>query len=219
MVNLIFIAPPAAGKGTISEKLKEEYGYNHISAGDVLREEIASGSELGLEIKSLVDGGLLVDNNLVKRLMHKKLASLDKSKGFIFDGYPRTVEQVGHYKEICEDLGIEPAYGVYLEIDKQVALERALGRQSCPKCGAGYNKYSEEFKSKVPGICDVCNVELTSRTDDNEESFNRRFDNYLNETRPVMDLLESEGKLIKLNSNGGSHIAFDGIKKFLEENK
>lgn len=218
-MNLIFIAPPAAGKGTISEKLKNEYGYNHISAGDVLREEMASGSELGNEIKSIVEQGLLVDNNLVKRLMHKKLSSLDKSKGFIFDGYPRTVEQVGHYKEICEDLGIELAYGVYLEIDKDVALRRALGRYSCPVCKKGYNIYSEEFKPKNEGLCDECNVALEARSDDNEESFSRRYDTYLNETKPVMDILEAEGRLVKFDSNGGSNIAFDGLKKFLEERK
>lgn len=218
-MNLIFIAPPAAGKGTLSAMLKEKYGFNHISAGDVLREEVKSGSDLGNELKSIMDQGLLIDNSMMKKLMLKKLESLDKSKGFIFDGYPRTMDQIGDYKDICNTLGIDTGYGIYLYIDKEVALKRALGRVSCPKCGKGYNIYFEGFKPQTEGICDKCGETLASRGDDNEEAFGRRYDTYLNETEAVIKVLDVEGRLIEYDGSRNANEIFKEIENFLESHK
>ncbi|MBQ3142097.1 MAG: nucleoside monophosphate kinase [Bacilli bacterium] len=218
-MNIIFLAAPGAGKGTLSDMLKAKYGYNHISAGEVLREEVSSGSELGNEIKAIIDKGMLIDDELMKKLMLKKLSSLDKSKNFIFDGYPRTVVQVNHYKEICKELEIEEAYGIYLYIDKDVAMKRALGRRNCPNCKRGYNIYSDDFKPMVEGICDDCNVELISRNDDNEESFNKRFDTYLKETEPLIKIFDVEGKLVEFDALKNSSKLFSEIEEFLEKNK
>lgn len=218
-MNIIFLAAPGAGKGTLSEMLKKKYGFNHISAGEVLREEVSSGSELGNEIKNVIDSGMLINDELMKKLMLKKLSSLEKSKGFIFDGYPRTIAQIDHYKEICKELDIEEAYGIYLYIDKDVAMKRALGRRHCPNCGNEYNIYSEGFKSKVEGICDDCNIALIPRNDDNEESFNKRFDTYLNETEPLIKIFDIEGKLVEFDALKGSNRIFEEIVDFLEKNK
>lgn len=218
-MNLIFIAPPAAGKGTLSVMLKDKYGFNHISAGDVLREEVKSGSELGNELKTIMDQGLLIDNSMMKKLMQKKLESLDKTKGFIFDGYPRTIDQIDDYKDICNTLELDYGYGIYLYIDKDIALKRALGRVTCSNCKKGYNIYFEGFKPLKDGICDDCGSNLTARTDDNEEAFGKRYDTYLNETEAVIKVLDVEGRLVEFDGGKDANETFKEIESFLESHK
>lgn len=195
MKNVILIAPPAAGKGTVSAILKEKYGYNHISAGDVLRDEIKSGSELGKSVKDIVESGRLVDHAMLKELMKSKIESLGLEKPYVFDGYPRDITQAKDYSDICEELNIEHGKVYFLNVDEETAIYRTLGRLVCPICKISYNKNTENHKPKEEGICDICKSKLEQRADDNEETFKNRFENYISETKPLIDFYKEKGNL------------------------
>ena len=195
MKNIILIAPPAAGKGTVSQVLKEKYGYMHISAGDLLRDEVKSGSEFGNEIKEIMARGDLVDNTMLKKLMKQKLESFPKDKPFVLDGYPRQLIQEKDYEDITKELGIDYGKAYLLDIDEQTAMERTLGRLNCPVCKVSYNKYTLGHQPKEEGICDICHNPLEMRTDDTEETFKTRFQTYMKETEPLIDLYKGKNNL------------------------
>ncbi|MCM1053253.1 MAG: nucleoside monophosphate kinase [Ruminococcus sp.] len=186
MKNIIFIAPPAAGKGTISDYLIKNYHYNHLSTGDLLREEIASGSDFGNEIKEIMAKGDLVSDDVMISLMENKLKNLSNGS-FILDGFPRTLNQAKNLNKMLVNLGVTNNIAIYLDIDYDLALKRVLGRVNCPNCGRSYNVYFEDMKSIEDNVCDDCKTELIKRTDDNEESFKVRFDAYLNNARSLLD--------------------------------
>lgn len=215
MKNIIFIAPPAAGKGTQSELLVKKYGYVHISTGDLLREEVSLGTELGNELDSIMKSGSLVSDEIVNKLLKNRLAKDDIKNGFILDGYPRTVEQAKSLNDIANELNISLDVALYLEMDSELAMKRALGRITCPKCGRGYNKYEDGLKPKVENICDDCNVELTSRSDDNEETFKARFETYITNTEPLLDYYKELGILNIIDNSGTPDSTFSNIEKVI----
>jgi adenylate kinase len=192
MKNVIFIAPPAAGKGTQSSRL-EEIGYDHISTGDMLREEIASGSELGKLIDSIISKGNFVSDEMVFELISNKLSSIDKP--FILDGFPRTISQSEFLDNLLLKLNNTDYEVIYLDISSEEAMKRALGRLTCNKCGASYNKYYEALQPIQEGVCDKCGSVLETRGDDNEESFKVRFNNYITNTEPIKEFYEKKGRL------------------------
>lgn len=191
MKNVIFIAPPAAGKGTQSSKL-EGAGYEHISTGDMLREEIARKTELGKLIDSIISKGNFVSDEMVFELITNKLSNIDKP--FILDGFPRTISQAEFLDKLFKELNCGDYEVIYLDLDDNEAMKRALGRLTC-KCGASYNKYYEALQPIQVGICDKCGSVLETRSDDNEESFKIRFNNYITNTEPIKDFYEKKGKL------------------------
>lgn len=193
MKNIIFIAPPAAGKGTQSEMLVKKYGYKHISTGDLLREEVKKESLLGKDIKKLMEAGKLISDEIVLNLLKSKIESSGVSSKFIFDGYPRTINQAESLSKLANELNFKLDCVIYLDIDELTAMKRAVGRVSCPSCGRGYNKYEEGLMSKEKDLCDDCKVPLTSRSDDNEETFKERFQTYLSNTKPLLDYYEKLG--------------------------
>lgn len=212
MKNIIFIAPPAAGKGTQSDLLVKKYGYIHISTGDLLRNEIASGSDLGKSITEIMDSGNLVGDDIVTELLRNRLSQDDAKKGFILDGYPRNIDQAKTLKNIASDLNIDSFTAIYLEMSESVAMHRALGRQTCPKCGRGYNKYEDVMKPKNENYCDDCNVELTSRSDDNEETFKNRFASYIKNTEPLLEYYKELGILNVIDNSGTPEETFTKLK-------
>lgn len=215
MQNIIFIAPPAAGKGTQSERLIKEYNYTHISTGDLLREEIKKGSELGKKIKSLIDEGNLVPDEIVTEMLKNKLR---ETKGnFILDGYPRVYNQAEILNTIFEELNInqDEVVAIYLELDEMTATKRALGRLNCSKCGRGYHSSVKELMPKNVGLCDDCNIPLTKRDDDTEITFKKRFKTYLVETSPLLDYYRDKGILKIVDSNKSSNEVFETIKQIL----
>lgn len=214
-MNIIFIAPPAAGKGTFSGLLKEKYGYMHISAGDVLREEVASKSEIGNEISDIMKNGKLIDNNLMKRLLEKKLSTLNKNTPFIMDGYPRTMDQVPDFIDILNKLNLEMGKAIYLNIDEETGLKRVLGRLTCPKCKKGYNKLTGYNMPKKQWYCDNCDVELESRQDDTEASYKVRYNTYTNETKPLLDYFKNKGNLIEIDATASAEDTMKEIEKWL----
>ena len=213
MKNIIFIAPPAAGKGTQSELLVSEFGYNHISTGDLLRSKQNDGSELGNYIKDLLSQGKFVDDDIVTKLLSDKLSSIDGP--FILDGYPRNIEQANILDSVLKSLNLSIDAVIYLNVDSETAMKRALGRVSCPKCNKIYNKYIEEKMPKVTNVCDDCGVELIGRSDDNEESFKIRFDTYINQTQPLLDYYKSNGLLVIIDKVNTPNETFEEVKKVI----
>lgn len=201
--ELIFLGPPACGKGTQTNRLSEYLGFPHIDTGSLLRAEIASGSEEGQTAKSFIDKGQLVPIELVARIIAKKLAGEDCKKGYVLDGFPRSLEQAEELEAINKQVdGDSPVSfkAIYFDIDTQILLERIIYRQSCPVCGEIYNK---KFKpSKVENICDKCNVELKTRADDNAETAKARFDTYFEQTAPLVKFYQDKGVLYKIDANG-----------------
>ena len=195
MKNIIFIAPPAAGKGTQSNMLKEKFDYAHISTGDMLREAINSGSKLGMDVKNIIDKGELVSDDIIIKLVEEKLASLN-GKPFILDGFPRTLNQAKSLDNIIDDNYV----AIYLDLSEEEAVKRITGRLTC-SCGKSYNVNIDSLKPKVEGICDDCGNALIKRDDDNVDAFKVRFKTFLDNTNSLLDYYEEKNKLVKINVN------------------
>lgn len=217
MKNIIFLAPPAAGKGTLSEMLTEKYGYGHISTGDLLREEVKKGTALGQEAEGLMKAGKYVPDELIIKLISNRITEPDCENGYILDGFPRTKVQAEKYAELLKELGKDLGVVIYIGIDKDMAIKRACSRITCPKCGRIYNKYSNEMKPKVEGMCDDCNVKLTQRADDTEETFVKRFDEYMTKTMPLYDYYKDLGVLKTIKAYESKFDTFNEAVKVLEE--
>lgn len=213
MQNIIFIAPPAAGKGTQSEKIVKNYNYEHISTGDLLRKEIKDGTPLGKEIESIIAQGKFVSDDIITKLLKAKLYSIDKN--FVLDGYPRNINQAKELDKILNELNIKNIVAIYLELPESVATKRALGRLICPSCGAGYHKYVEELIPNKEGYCNNCNKELIQRADDNEETFKVRFQTYLKETEPLLTYYKEKDMLKIVNANTNTLEIFALIEQIL----
>lgn len=211
MRSIILIAPPAAGKGTQSDMLVEKYGFAHISTGDMLR-EVAKTDEV---IKSKLENGELISDDIVFDLLHKRLKQEDCKKGFILDGFPRNVNQAKRYDLMIDEFGISSNVVIYLDVDKETALKRIVGRVSCPTCHRVFNDMIEEAMPKVSGKCDDCGSELIRRTDDNSETFGKRYDVYINNTAPLIDYYLEKGILHKVDSGMGKDEIFEVIENIL----
>lgn len=214
-MNIIWIAPPAAGKGTFSGLLKEKYGFNHISAGDVLRKQVSLGTDLGKEVESIISKGEMVSDDLMKKLIEAELKSLDLTIPFMMDGYPRKINQAHDYEEILSSLDLNVDKVIFINIDKETGLKRVLGRATCPKCKRTYNLLTGYNKPKKDNLCDYCNVELTTRSDDNKESYEKRYDIYMNETKPVIDYYNNKGKLITIDGTKEPEVTLSNLETLL----
>ena len=209
MKNVIFIAPPAAGKGTQSDMLKNTYGYIHISTGDLLRAEIATGSALGLEVKNIIDKGNLVSDELIVDIIKSKLTEI-KGKPFILDGFPRTLNQAKALDSIIDDNYVV----IYLELSKEDAIKRIEGRLTC-SCGKSYNLRVEALKPKQEGICDNCGKKLVKRNDDNIEAYAVRYDNFLNNANALIDYYKNKNKLNIVDVNRDINVIFKDISEIV----
>ncbi len=217
MKNIIFVAAPAAGKGTISAKVCTEYNIPHISTGDLLRNEIAASSKIGMEIKSAMARGEFVSDEVITKLLKKRLEAKDCKKGFILDGYPRNISQAKTYDNILKELNYDEGLVVFLDIDRELAMKRALSRVVCSKCGLSYNLINKEYAPLKEGICDNCGSSLKTRSDDNEESFINRFDTFMKETYPLLEYYEKKGNLLKIKVDKiTTDDIFDEIKKVIK---
>ena len=211
MKGIILIAPPAAGKGTQSDMLVEKYGYAHISTGDILR-EVALHDDV---IKNKLENGEFISDDVVIELLKKRLSSDDCRNGFILDGFPRNVNQAKCYDAMSSELGITSNTVIYLDVDKDTALKRIVGRVSCPKCHRVYNSMIRELMPKVSGKCDDCSELLVQRSDDNGETFGKRYDLYIENTSPLIDYYLEKGILYKVDSGKGKDEIFEVIENIL----
>lgn len=200
MKNIILIAAPAAGKGTLSEILVEKYGYVHISTGDLLRDASKSNSELGKKISDILSRGELVTDEIVFELLEKRLIMDDTKNGFILDGFPRTLGQARKYDEMANRLNIEIGEVIILESDYETLKNRIVGRMLCKSCGSVYNTLTGVNTPTQENICDKCGGSLYKRSDDNEESFKTRYETYLEKTKPLIEFYKEKGNLHFVNS-------------------
>lgn len=199
MKNIIFIAPPAAGKGTQSILLREKYNLAHISTGDLLREASLEDNERGHIILNCLKEGNLVSDDITIELLTERLQKGDCSNGYILDGFPRTVEQAIRYEKILKQINKDLGVVIFLDIPKDILLKRIVGRQVCSNCGAVFNDQIDVSKPKIENICDICGHKLQKRKDDNETTFNIRYDNYMKKTEPLIKHYEELGVLYRVN--------------------
>lgn len=193
MLNVILMGPPGAGKGTHAKWISTEYKLPHISTGDMFREAMASGSELGNKIKDIVNGGGLVSDELTCELVKERLSRPDCANGYLLDGFPRTIPQAEALKKFGPEIGREVNLVIDIECPSEVLVSRIAGRRVCPKCGASFNVNT--MKPKKEGICDYCGTPLIQRKDDNVDSFKVRLENYYKSTEPLLDYYKKEGLL------------------------
>ena len=215
MKNIIFLAPPAAGKGTISDYLVKNYHYEHLSTGDLLRSEVASGSALGREINDLISVGKLVSDELIIQLVSSKLESELKNKPFILDGFPRTLNQAQKLDEMLNNLHIDDVVVVYLDVSLDILLKRVLGRVVCPDCKRSYNLDNPLLKPQVDNICDRCGAILERRADDNEEIFKERYQTFLLSTKQIMQYYDDKKLLVKVDGTKELNLIYDEIESII----
>lgn len=198
-MNIIFLGPPSCGKGTQSKIIAKEYKTKHISTGELLREKTSNPRDpLGLEIKELISKGILVDDELIIKVIDEEVSKLDNDEGILFDGFPRTLEQARLLDQLFKKYGRSIDYVINFEIDDRVLMERISGRRSCPDCG---NSYHIKFNPpKVDNTCDVCGAKLIIREDDNESSAKVRLTNYYALTYPLIDYYKYQGKLVNIDA-------------------
>jgi len=197
-MRLVLLGPPGAGKGTQASAIVKKYNIPHISTGDIFRANIKEGTSLGKQAKEYMDKGLLVPDDLVVSIVKDRLTKEDCQEGFLLDGFPRTVYQAEALGAELQSMGIKLDRVINIEADRDILIERAVGRRICKECGATYHiKFNPP---KVEGVCDLDGSELYQRADDNEETISTRIKVYLEQTQPLIDYY-NEKKLI-LNIDG-----------------
>ncbi len=209
-MGIALIAPPAAGKGTQSLKIKEKYNLPHISVGEMLREEVKNKTKAGLLIENELKQGKLIDDNIVLSLLKEKLKKC--FKGFILDGFPRTIKQA---EEFSKSFIVN--YVFVLNIEKEVLQKRISGRLICPKCFNIYNDLIPSLNSKVTSICDICGESLQKRADDNIEVFNDRYNIYLKEIYPLIEYYSKKNLVYHIDANKNIEEIFKQITNILDK--
>ena len=216
MKNIMFIAPPAAGKGTQAERVVEKYHIPHISTGDILREISKEDSEIGEYVRETLASGKLVKDEITYQLIEDRLKKDDCKNGFIIDGFPRNLDQANEYDKILERLNYEVGNVILIDIDKEILEKRITGRRLCEKCGAIYNINDENMTPKVESVCDQCGGKLYQRSDDNLESFQTRYQTYLDKTEPIIDHYKKQGVLKVVDGNDTIDNIFVKIDKIIK---
>ena len=216
-MKLVLLGPPGAGKGTQSAVLSKKYNIPHISTGDILRESVKSGQELGLKAKSFMDKGELVPDDVVIGIVVERLKLADTKKGFILDGFPRTLKQAENLDASLKKIGSGIDMVVYFQTSPAVAIERLTGRRVCKNCG--FNYHIKNIPPKKDGICDKCGGTLFQRPDDNEATVRNRLKVYEEQTKPLVDYYAKKGILKKVSGDLGVDELFKVLSKIFVDAK
>lgn len=212
-MRLLIMGPPGAGKGTQAVLIKEFYNIEHISTGEAFREAMANHTPLGEIARKHIDHGQLVPDSITIGLVNEKLSTLDCNKGFLLDGFPRTIAQAEALDQILNELNKPLDLVINIECDYDKLVKRIAGRRVCPTCNAGY--HIESMKPKVEGICDVCGGKLITRADDNKETVLDRLDIYEKQTKPLLEYYNNQKLVITVNGDGNINDIFENIKLIL----
>ena len=210
-MNLIFLGPPGAGKGTHAKVVSEKYGVLQLAAGDILRKNVKEGTSLGLQAKAVMERGELVSDELVNNMMFAEILALKSSKGFILDGYPRTIVQAEALKKFFVKEKIALTAVINFMVSEEVLVDRLSGRRGCPKCGKIY--HVRNMPPKKDGICDLDGEKLTTRKDDEPETIRHRLKVYHESTKPLVEFYRKTGLLQDVPAGGDA----PSVQKILEK--
>jgi len=217
MLNIILMGPPGAGKGTQAKKIIAAYHIPHISTGDMFREAIAAKTPTGLSAATYINQGLLVPDEVTIALVRERLAKDDCAKGFLLDGFPRTIPQAEALEKITNEINRPIGAVINITADKEILVKRITGRRVCKVCGAPF--HIETMKPKVAGVCDYCGGELMQRKDDTLESLKVRLDAYEHQTLPLVDFYKKKGLLHDIDGLIGLEEVFKTICNIFERVK
>lgn len=215
MLRTILLGPPGAGKGTQAVKIVEKYHIPHISTGDIFRENIKKGTDLGKKAQEYMNKGELVPDDLVIEIATTRLLEDDCKNGFLLDGFPRTVYQAEKLDEFLEKHGMKLDKVIDIQVEKELLLRRLTGRRVCKQCGASFHVVN--IPPKEEDVCDLCHGELYQRADDNTETVNNRIEVYNNQTMPLIDYYEEAGNIIHVDGAKDIDVLFEIIVSALGE--
>lgn len=213
-MNLILLGPPGAGKGTQAKMLCAHYAIPQISTGDILREAVRQQSPLGVKAKSYMDAGSLVPDEVVVGIVKERLQQDDCQKGFVLDGFPRTVAQADALKASLDETGQALDAVISLQVEPEALIERLTGRRTCKECGKGYHVRFDPPRQE--GICDACGGQLVQREDDREETIRRRLEIYREQTAPLIDYYRGQGLLNQVDGMLPMEIVQAKIRELLQ---
>lgn len=217
MINLLIMGKPGAGKGTQSKMILDHYQLTHISTGDIYRNEIKMGTAIGIEAKKYLDQGNLMPDKMTNDIVWDVLNKREYEKGFMLDGYPRTIDQAKALDEMLNTLGLKLTSVINVDVDDDIIIDRMAGRRVCSNCGQTYHiDYHPPIEE---GVCDVCHHPLIQRPDDLRESVLHRLNIYKEKTQPLLDYYEEQNILMVVNGKKGSKDVFRNIIKNLGEMK
>ena len=208
-MNIIMLGAPGAGKGTQAAVLCEHFGIPTISTGNMIREALKNGTEMGLKAKSFMDEGKLVPDEVVIGIVKERLSADDCKKGFILDGFPRTIPQA----EALDNMGVEIQHVINIDISDEKIINRMSGRRVCENCGRPFHTVT--LKPKKEGICDKCGAELILRDDDKPETVTKRLSVYHEQTRPLISFYADKHVLYTVDGTQNMEQVFEAITKIL----
>ncbi|TCL66480.1 adenylate kinase [Hydrogenispora ethanolica] len=216
-MNLILLGPPGAGKGTQAELLVKRFAVPHISTGDIFRAAVKEGTPLGVEAKRYMDSGQLVPDEVVVGIVKERLLKSDCEKGFLLDGFPRTVPQANALDGFLTENGRQITAVINIDVDFEVLLKRLTGRRVCRNCAAVY--HIETKRSKVETVCDKCGGEVYQRADDTPETVSKRLQVYQEQTEPLIRYYEAKNLLLTFDGQKSIPDVFEEICRALEGKK
>jgi len=215
-LNLILLGPPGAGKGTQAKRLEERHGLIQLSTGDMLRAERASGNALGRQVQAIMDAGKLVSDDIMVALIAQRIERLGAAKGFILDGFPRTVPQAAALDAMLAQKGLRIDHVIEMKVDEAALVDRIAGRFSCAKCGASY--HDRYHRPKREGICDSCgSTQFVRRADDREEAVKARLVAYRDQTAPILPYYRAKGLLRQVDGMAAIEEVARQIEAVLDE--
>lgn len=213
---LALFGPPGSGKGTQAERIVEEFGSVHLAPGNMLRDEIRRGTDLGRAAESIMKQGKLVTDEVIDPMVTRRIGQeLEAGHTVLLDGYPRTIPQLEYMDRYLQSIGAEVSVVFRLEIAIEALLARLLGRLMCPKCGAIFHEVTKPPVES--GICDACGAELVKRSDDNETSVRQRMDAYRQQTQPILDRFEAQGKVVLVEADRDPAAVYADIGRRLRQ--
>ena len=214
-MKIVMLGAPGAGKGTQAQMICEKYGIPHVSTGDIFRENIRNNTELGQQVKSYLNEGKLVPDELTVRILLDRVAKEDCANGYVLDGFPRTIPQAEVLTQKLEEMNDKIDFAIDVEVPDENIINRMGGRRSCPNCGATY--HIQYIPPKKEGICDACGTELVLRNDDKPETVKNRLNVYHEATQPLIDFYKKQEVLKEVDGTQDMKDVFAAIVKILED--